>query len=82
MTDSGPDDPLATDLAAFRAAVRGLVTSPAVDKWRGSYVDDVAREMRFTAGLLRVLYDAGLAGSACPPRQAARRRCPALGGAL
>jgi alkylation response protein AidB-like acyl-CoA dehydrogenase len=60
MTDAGPDDPLATDLEAFRAAVGELVTSPAVDKWRGSYVDDVAQEMRFTAGLLRVLYDAGL----------------------
>ena len=60
MTDAGPDDPLATDLEAFRAAVRELVTSPAVDTWRGSYVDDVAQEMRFTAGLLRVLYDAGL----------------------
>jgi len=67
MTDSGPDDPLASDLQAFRAAVRELVTSPAVDKWRGSYVDDVAQEMRFTAGLLRVLYDAGLGRYGLPP---------------
>jgi alkylation response protein AidB-like acyl-CoA dehydrogenase len=67
MTDAGPDDPLATDLEAFRAAVRELVTSPAVDKWRGSYVNDVAQEMRFTAGLLRVLYDAGIGRYGLPP---------------
>jgi alkylation response protein AidB-like acyl-CoA dehydrogenase len=67
MTGAGPDDPLATDLEAFRAAVRELVTSPAVDKWRGSYVDDVTQEMRFTAGLLRVLYDAGLGRYGLPP---------------
>jgi alkylation response protein AidB-like acyl-CoA dehydrogenase len=53
------DDPLVTDLAAFRAAVREFVTSPAVDKWRSAYLHDVAEEMRFTAGLMRVLYDAG-----------------------
>jgi alkylation response protein AidB-like acyl-CoA dehydrogenase len=67
MTDMGADDPLATDLEAFRAATRELVTSPAADKWRGSYVGDVAQEMRFTAGLLRVLYDAGLGRYGLPP---------------
>jgi alkylation response protein AidB-like acyl-CoA dehydrogenase len=66
MTDTGLDDPLATDLEAFRAAVRELAASPAVDTWRGSYVDDVAEEMRFTAGLLRVLYDAGLSRYGLP----------------
>jgi alkylation response protein AidB-like acyl-CoA dehydrogenase len=60
MTDDNADDPLVTDLPAYRAAVREFVTSPAVDKWRGGYIDDVAEEMRFSAGLLRVLYDAGL----------------------
>jgi hypothetical protein len=59
MTDVNADDHLVTDLRAYRAAVREFVASPAVDKWRGGYVDDVAGEMRFTAGLLRVLYDAG-----------------------
>jgi alkylation response protein AidB-like acyl-CoA dehydrogenase len=63
----GADDPLATDLEAFRVAARELATSPATDKWRGSYVDDVAQEMRFTAGLLRVLYDAGLGRYGLPP---------------
>jgi alkylation response protein AidB-like acyl-CoA dehydrogenase len=59
MTDVNADDRLATDLVAYQAALREFVTSPAVDKWRGGYIDDVAEEMRFTAGLLRVLYDAG-----------------------
>jgi alkylation response protein AidB-like acyl-CoA dehydrogenase len=59
MTDVNADDHLVTDLPAYRAAVREFVTSPAVDKWRGGYIDDVAEEMRFSAGLLRVLYDAG-----------------------
>ena len=59
MTDVNADDHLVTDLSAYRAAVREFVTSPAVDKWRGGYIDDVAEEMRFSAGLLRVLYDAG-----------------------
>src|ERR1700722_4997513 len=59
MTDVNDDDYLVTDLPAYRAAVREFVTSPAVGKWRGSYIDDVAEEMRFSAGLLRVLYDAG-----------------------
>ncbi len=59
MTDVNADDHLVTDLPAYRAAVTKFVTSPAVDKWRGGYIDDVAEEMRFSAGLLRVLYDAG-----------------------
>ncbi len=61
MTDLAAelDDPLATDLQAYRDAVRQFVTSPALDKWRGVYIDDVAEEMRFTAGLMRALYDAG-----------------------
>src|SRR3981081_1149702 len=61
MTDlaAEPDDPLATDLQAYRDEVRQFVTSPALDKWRGVYIDDVAEEMRFTAGLMRALYDAG-----------------------
>jgi alkylation response protein AidB-like acyl-CoA dehydrogenase len=53
------DGPLATDLPAYRDAARAFVTSPALDRWRGAYVDDVAEEMRFTAGLMRALYDAG-----------------------
>jgi alkylation response protein AidB-like acyl-CoA dehydrogenase len=52
-------DRYVTDLEAYRAAVREFVTSPAAGKWRGSYIDDVAEEMRFTAGLMRTLYDAG-----------------------
>jgi alkylation response protein AidB-like acyl-CoA dehydrogenase len=53
------DGPLATDLPAYRDAVRAFVTSPALDRWRGAYLDDVAEEMRFTAGLMRALYDGG-----------------------
>src|SRR3984885_15363807 len=67
MTDDNADDPLVTDLPAYRAAVREFVTSPAVDKWRGGYIDDVAEEMRFSAGLLRVLYDAGFGRYGLPP---------------
>jgi|SRR5579875_552916 alkylation response protein AidB-like acyl-CoA dehydrogenase len=59
MTDVNADDRLVTDLPAFRAAVREFLASPAVDKWRGTYLDDDPEEMRFTAGLMRVLYDAG-----------------------
>jgi hypothetical protein len=58
MTDV--DDHLVTDLHAYRAAVREFLASPAVDKWRGTYLDDDPEEMRFTAGLMRVLYDTGL----------------------
>ena len=54
------DDRFVTDLGAYRAAVREFVASPACDKWRGAYTEDVAEEMRFTAGLMRVLYDTGL----------------------
>jgi alkylation response protein AidB-like acyl-CoA dehydrogenase len=59
MTDGNVDDHLVTDLHAYRAAVREFLASPAVDKWRGTYLDDDPEEMRFTAGLMRVLYDAG-----------------------
>ena len=59
MTDVNVDDHLVTDLHAYRAAVREFLASPAVDKWRGTYLDDDPEEMRFTAGLMRVLYDAG-----------------------
>jgi len=58
MTDV--DDHLVTDLHSYRAAVRQFLASPAVDKWRGTYLDDDPEEMRFTAGLMRVLYDTGL----------------------
>ena len=67
MTDVNADDPLVTDLRAYQAAVREFLGSPAVDKWRGSYIDDVAEEMRFTAGLMRVLYDAGFGRYGMPP---------------
>src|ERR1700761_297230 len=67
MTDVNADDPLVTDLRAYQLAVRELLGSPAVDKWRGSYIDDVAEEMRFTAGLMRVLYDAGFGRYGMPP---------------
>jgi alkylation response protein AidB-like acyl-CoA dehydrogenase len=60
MTDVNVDDHLVTDLHAYAAAVREFLASPAVDKWRGTYLDDDPEEMRFTAGLMRVLYDAGL----------------------
>ena len=60
MTDVNVDDHLVTDLHSYRAAVREFLASPAVGKWRGTYLDDDADEMRFTAGLMRVLYDAGL----------------------
>jgi alkylation response protein AidB-like acyl-CoA dehydrogenase len=60
MTDVNVDDHLVTDLDAYRAAVREFLAAPAVGPWRGTYLDDDADEMRFTAGLMRVLYDAGL----------------------
>lgn len=60
MTDVNDDDPLVTDLRAFQAAVRDFLASPAVDKWRGVYADDDPEEMRYTAGLMRGLYDAGI----------------------
>jgi alkylation response protein AidB-like acyl-CoA dehydrogenase len=59
MTDVNADDHLVTDLRAYRDALRDFLASPAVDKWRGTYLDDDPEEMRFTAGLMRVLYDAG-----------------------
>jgi alkylation response protein AidB-like acyl-CoA dehydrogenase len=59
MTDVNVDDQLVTDLHAYRAAVREFLASPAVDTWRGAYLDDDPEEMRFTASLMRVLYDAG-----------------------
>jgi len=49
----------AAHLAAYRAALRGFLTSPAADKWRRAYVEDVAEEMRLSAGLMRCLYDVG-----------------------
>jgi alkylation response protein AidB-like acyl-CoA dehydrogenase len=67
MTDVNPDDRLVADLPAYRAAVREFVTSPAVDEWRGGYIDDVAEEMRFSGGLLRLLYDAGFGRYGLPP---------------
>jgi alkylation response protein AidB-like acyl-CoA dehydrogenase len=59
MTDVNADDRLVTDLPAYRTAVREFLASPAVDKWRGTYLDDDPEEMRFTAGLMRLLYDTG-----------------------
>src|SRR6202453_4658642 len=67
MTDVSVDDPLVTDLHAFRAAVREFLAAPDMDKWRGTYLDDDADEMRFSAGLMRVLYDAGLGRYGLPP---------------
>jgi alkylation response protein AidB-like acyl-CoA dehydrogenase len=67
MTDVSVDDPLVTDLHAFRAAVREFLAGPDMDKWRGTYLDDDADEMRFSAGLMRVLYDAGLGRYGLPP---------------
>ncbi|MDX6344646.1 MAG: hypothetical protein QOH87_4784 [Trebonia sp.] len=60
MTDVNVDDHLVTDLHAYRAAVREFLASPDIDTWRGSYLDDDPEEMRFTAGLMRVLHDEGL----------------------
>jgi alkylation response protein AidB-like acyl-CoA dehydrogenase len=59
MTDVNADDRLVTDLPAYRGAIREFLASPAVDKWRGTYLDDDPEEMRFTAGLMRLLYDTG-----------------------
>jgi alkylation response protein AidB-like acyl-CoA dehydrogenase len=67
MTDVSVDDPLVTDLHAFRAAVREFLAAPVMDKWRSTYLDDDADEMRFSAGLMRVLYDAGLGRYGLPP---------------
>ena len=67
MTDVSVDDHLVTDLHAFRAAVREFLAAPAMDKWRGTYLDDDADEMRFSAGLMRVLYDAGFGRYGLPP---------------
>jgi alkylation response protein AidB-like acyl-CoA dehydrogenase len=59
MTDVSVDDHLVTDLHAYRAAVREFLAGPALDRWRGTYLDDDPEEMRFSAGLMRVLYDTG-----------------------
>src|ERR1700677_4495628 len=67
MTDVSVVDPLVTDLHAFRAAVREFLAAPDMDKWRGTYLDDDADEMRFSAGLMRALYDAGLGRYGLPP---------------
>src|ERR1700685_3457598 len=67
MTDVSVDDPLVTDLHAFRAAVRDFLAAPAMDQWRGTYLDDDAAAMRFSAGLMRALYDAGLGRYGLPP---------------
>src|ERR1700685_2454479 len=85
MTDVSVDDPLVTDLHAFRAAVRDFLAAPAMDQWRGTYLDDDADEMRFSAGLMRALYDAGLGRYGLPAAAdggRARRGRQALGGAL
>ncbi len=50
---------LASDLDAFRTELREFLATPALDEWRHGHRADVADEMRFTAGLLGVLYDAG-----------------------
>ncbi|WP_395106241.1 acyl-CoA dehydrogenase family protein [Actinomadura sp. SCN-SB] len=57
----------AADLTAYRAAVREFVTSPVLDKWRGAATDDVADDMRSSAGLMRCLYDAGFGRYGMPP---------------
>src|SRR5271168_813005 len=67
MTDVTVDDRLVADLDAYRAAAREFLAGPALDQWRGTYLDDNADEMRFTAGLMRVLYDAGLGRYGMPP---------------
>jgi alkylation response protein AidB-like acyl-CoA dehydrogenase len=59
MTDVSVDDHLVTDLHAYRAAVREYLAGPALDVWRGTYLDDDPEEMRFSAGLMRLLYEAG-----------------------
>jgi alkylation response protein AidB-like acyl-CoA dehydrogenase len=67
MTDVNVDDDLVTNLDAYRAAVREFLAAPALDTWRGAYLDDDADEMRFSAGLMRVLYDAGFGRYGMPP---------------
>jgi alkylation response protein AidB-like acyl-CoA dehydrogenase len=67
MTDVSVDDHLVTDLNAYRTAVRDYLAGPALDRWRGTYLDDDADEMRFSAGLMRVLYDAGFGRYGMPP---------------
>jgi alkylation response protein AidB-like acyl-CoA dehydrogenase len=67
MTDVSVDDHLVTDLNAYRTAVRDYLAGSALDRWRGTYLDDDADEMRFSAGLMRVLYDAGFGRYGMPP---------------
>src|SRR6202035_3934179 len=67
MTDVSVDDHLVTDLHAYRAAVREYLAGPSLDVWRGTYLDDDPEEMRFSAGLMRVLYDAGFGRYGMPP---------------
>jgi alkylation response protein AidB-like acyl-CoA dehydrogenase len=43
------------------------LAGPALDVWRGTYLDDDADEMRFSAGLMRALYDAGFGRYGMPP---------------
>ena len=83
MTDVSVDDHLVTDLNAYRAAVREYLAGPALDRWRGTYLDDDAggdavlgradaRAVR--RGLRALRHVAG--------RGRARRGRQALGGAL
>jgi alkylation response protein AidB-like acyl-CoA dehydrogenase len=65
--ETKPGGRYVTDLPAYRQAVREFAASPALSAWRGTYIDDVAEEMRFTAGLMRALYDAGFGRYGLPP---------------
>jgi alkylation response protein AidB-like acyl-CoA dehydrogenase len=60
-------DRLADDLGAFRDELCAFLASPAVAEWRHAYWPDVGEQMHATAGLLRVLYQAGFGRYGVPP---------------
>jgi alkylation response protein AidB-like acyl-CoA dehydrogenase len=50
---------LARDVPAFRAALQHALTGSEYAPWRGLHVEDVAAEMRETAGLVALLHEQG-----------------------
>jgi alkylation response protein AidB-like acyl-CoA dehydrogenase len=49
----------ADDLDAYRTDLRAFLATDELSPWRRAYREEVAEEMRFVAGMLGVLYDAG-----------------------
>ncbi|MCW2622123.1 MAG: acyl-CoA dehydrogenase [Frankiales bacterium] len=59
MDESG-QGPYASDLDAFRLAVRAQLADPAFDRWRDLYIPDVAAEMAATGEMIHELHARGI----------------------